>query len=92
MVTSMASGLAGLALGSAFGVQTGMQRLIALASPLGQEMVRLETLRGELRKNGSQRGTFSGPDADAEHARLSQIFHARVRKPQDAIEHDKWDK
>lgn len=65
------SGVAGLSLGMAFGVQTGMEKLHQLTSPLGEELRGLEELRTRLRKRGTSEPLFIGDAAEAEGDRLS---------------------
>jgi len=67
--------LTGLTLGCAFGVQTGMQKLSSLASPLGEELRGLERLRMQLRKRGAvDDGSFTGDAVDAERERLARTI------------------
>lgn len=68
-----ASGVSGLALGSAFGVQTGMEKLLELDGPLGEELRKMERLRKQLRKRGAaiDDSQFHGSAVEAERERLS---------------------
>jgi hypothetical protein len=73
------AGFAGLVLGAAFGVQTVMERLVALDSPLGVELRILEKLRMQLRKRGANKQTFGGEEVDAERERLESLFKNRTK-------------
>lgn len=73
-VIGMGSGLSGLALGSAFGVQKAMGHLEKLDSPLGEALRRMDELRARLRKCGTEEGAFSGEAVDAERDRLARTF------------------
>lgn len=65
--------LTGMALGCAFGVQMSLQKLGDLASPLGEELRKLERLRMQLRKRGAMDdSSFSGDSVDAERERLGR--------------------
>lgn len=62
----------GITLGTALGVQTGMQRLLQLEGSLGEELRHLETLRSQLRRRGAhEEGPFQGPAVEAERQRLA---------------------
>lgn len=69
--------MSGLALGTAFGVQSGMNRLAALPSPLGEELRKLEEARRRLRRKGATNPSqFSGDAAEAEAHRLHSTRRA----------------
>lgn len=64
------SSLAGLSLGTTYGVQTGMTRLSALQSPLGEELRKLDHLRQQFKKRGLAKNEFEGAAAEAEQEKL----------------------
>lgn len=62
----------GITLGTALGVQTGMQKLLQLNGSLGEELRYLEALRSQLRRRGThEKGPFQGPAVEAERQRLA---------------------
>ena len=72
ILVGLGAGLSGATLAGAFGVQTGMQKLLQLSSPLGAELQELERLRMLLRKRGtSDDSQFGGEAAEAERERLA---------------------
>lgn len=53
-----------------------MGGLLQLSSPLGEELRRLEELKGRLRKQGTQEPLFAGEAAEAERDSLASTGSA----------------
>lgn len=72
----LAAGMSGATLAGAFGVQSGMQKLSRLASPLGEELREVERLRLLLRRRGAldDGNAFQGEAAETTRAHLTRTL------------------